>query len=186
MGFSSAELSLQKSIFPPLTALMELGSSLSDRMYFPCFLFPNSPQYLNPAKNVKASPGVAKGACLRSGGWRFACLNVSTRAPRASCASVLHPLSNPRSRRGDKSIPDECKRAGADAGGFVCAANREALPRQPSGRAASQPPAGQGQERPRVAVREASEISTGRHLPGASILGGEKRWPPICSFAIYL
>lgn len=121
-----------------------------------------------------------------SGVWRRRSLNVSARAPRVSGASVLHPLDGRGSRRGDRCTPDACTRAGAAAGSASQA---------PRGRAGSQPLLGQGQERPCAAVPEASEVSPGPHLPGASILGGEKRWhrsapsPFICSYihrALYL
>lgn len=62
------------------------------------------------------------------------------------------------------------------------------VPGSPAARTTSRPLAGQGHERPRLAVREASEMPAGLHLAGASAAGARSGGhrpapsPCICSY----
>lgn len=126
-------------------------------MCFPCFLVPNCPQHLNPAKNV--NPVVCQRMEPARAGRLALLLQTFLSAPLARPAPrFLHSRSSPESRLRDKSIPHECKGdpALAEVSSGRCTGKPVLGSR--AGRTASQPPAGQGQERPRLAMHEASEI----------------------------
>lgn len=137
-------------------------------MCFPSFMVPTSAHNLNLAKNV--NPGL-------SGQRRKAATLLRTCPPSPSHDLRVGSPAREQSlvAAPGQTINNEFKEAPAGAGCCLGGVRGSGSKGSRAERTASRPPAGQGQARPRLAAREASETSAGLYLPEASATCGEKR-----------